>query len=257
MEKLPKLIHQRHGTSPISVYQQGQQRWLTFDDDITQSLIDLSCPGLLPSPVNQAMLASLMTRNTPQNVLLAGTGGGSIARFFHHHQPTIAGHAVEISAAVANIAQTLFEFPAPSSNWQLIINDIQSHLLQSAPLYDLIIVDISANHSTPQWVYQPEFLTACQQAMSDKGVLVINFLGSDERQFATALIALRRAFPNRTACLTIPSHRNTLMYATSNDCCWGDIPADQISQKTDRWGLGLTQLHQQLQQQNPTHSGLF
>ncbi len=257
MENSPKLIHQHQSNPPISVYQQEQQRWLTFDDDITQSLIELNHPGQLPSPVNQAMLASLMATNTPKQVLLAGTGGGSIARFFHHHQPTTHGHAVEISAVVANIAHRFFEFPAPSSNWQLIVNDIRSHLLQSTQRYDLIIVDISENLATPQWVIQPEFLIACQRAMSNEGVLVINFLGSDALQFATSLIALRQAFPNRTACLTIPNHRNTLMYGASNDCSWSDIPTGQINQKTALWRLNFSQMHQQLKQENPAHSGLF
>ena len=92
------------------MWQQKDLRWLNINS-VEQTRINTERPDFLVSPVSRAFLAALLFIDTPTSVLLAGLGGGAIARYLHHKNPDITGDALEINAAVAEIAKHFFQFP--------------------------------------------------------------------------------------------------------------------------------------------------
>ena len=121
------IVNQRSDDETIRVWQQDDRRWLDFDDGLVQSEIVLNKPVTMPLVLNRAMLAGRIFVDTPQRILLAGTGGGVTARYLTHHFPGIAGDAVEISEQIASIAKEYFDFPV-TDNWQLITDDIVKYV---------------------------------------------------------------------------------------------------------------------------------
>ena len=120
------IYREEHGDIHVEVWDEAGRRSLWFDDVILQSEIDLHRPDSLPNPVNRAMLAHLMFDRPQQQVLLAGCGGGAIARWFNARSPSTRGIAVELSATVARLAHEYFDFPPTGSHWHLEIADIRT-----------------------------------------------------------------------------------------------------------------------------------
>jgi spermidine synthase len=225
----------------IEIWDEDGRRSLWFDDLILQSEIDLEDPAHLPNPVNRAMLANLVFAPPPRHVLLAGCGGGAIGRWFAAVSPQTRGTAVELSPTVARLARTYFDFPAEGGNWQLVVADIRTYVLQDSTRYDFILVDLEQEQATPDWVTEPAFLGACRQRLADDGILLLNLLTGDAAATGAALFRLRCEFGPETLVLALPEHDNLLALAFS-----GNTPplpaAAQLVDASRRWGIDFQAL---------------
>lgn len=240
----------------IQVWQDGDHRSLWFDEVILQSEIDLNGPATLPNPANQAMLAHLLFGQSPQRVLLAGCGGGAVARWFHARSPDTRGDAVELSAEVAQVAHEWFEFPGADSGWQLHIADIRDFVAGSRQLYDFILVDLEEAQYSPDWVCDEPFLADCWNVLSNTGVLTLNLIPHDAKGYTRALSNIRHRFQRRTLSLPIAGHDNQLVMA------FREAPPLQgiepvIDRAAERWDLPLRRFWQTLRQHNPAGCGIF
>jgi spermidine synthase len=200
----------------LEIWDDGNRRSLWFDDVILQSEIDLHYPDVLPNPVNQAMLAHLMFDRPQRRVLLAGCGGGAIARWLHARAPHVRGEAVELSPTVARLALEYFDFPpAQASHWQLVVDDVRSYLSRTAdkPEYDFILVDLEENQSTPAWLTAGPFLADCRARLSPHGALMLNLIVDDEQAASEALLRIRRVLGQGLLLLPQPAHDNLLVLA--------------------------------------------
>jgi len=246
-------------TSPsgrIEVWQENNKRSLWFDDVILQSEIDLDNPAVLPNPANRAMLAHLLFDRQPQRVLLAGCGGGAIARWFHCHDKAVTGDAIEISAAVARIAQTYFKFPEPETGWRIKTADIRAFMSQSSRQYDFILIDLEEHQKTPTWVTSPEYLRTCKLHLTATGVLTVNLITEGEIAVAQAIWNLRRAFDRRVLCLPVPGHDNLVIMAFNEIPSVSALPA-QAAAAEQRWGIEFGIFLERLKKYNPVGSGIF
>lgn len=229
----------------LEIWDEGDHRSLWFDDAILQSEILLSDPGSLPNPVNQAMLAPLMFEPTLQQVLLAGCGGGAVARWFHSHAPLVMGDAVERSATVACLAREYFDFPPITSNWRLIIADIREHLTETSRQYDYVLIDLEENQITPPWVTEQPFLDQCRERLSPGGTMVLNLISESVNEAAERLLAVRQVFTDGIALLSNPNHDNLLVLARR--AAWPTQPADaDLRRSHERWGIDFSAIASRL-----------
>jgi len=240
----------------IQVWQEGDRRSLWFDDVVLQSEIDLNDPAVLPNPVNRAMLAHLIFGQQPRQVLLAGCGGGAIARWFHARSPHTKGDAVELSAEVAHVAHEYFQFPDEHSLWRLRQNDVREFIRDQSGRYDFILVDLEEQQYSPQWVSGIEFLEYCYRALSDTGVLTINLIPDGPNHYAKALGNIRQVFQRRTISLPNEDHDNQLVIAFREPPSLSDIE-NQIRKAAARWGLPFARYWQRIAASNPSGSGVL
>jgi spermidine synthase len=253
----PQLIVNQHSADgSVRVWQQDDRRWLDFDDGLIQSEINLRDASRLALPLNRAMLAGLMFEDTPQRILLVGTGGGATARYFEQRFPQMKGEAVELSEVVASLALKYFEFPQ-SAHWQLIQQDIRDYVQACKVKYDLILVDIAEQQLTPEWIIRAEFLGQCRQLLTPKGQLSLNLLVTDGNSFMHYLSALRRQFDKRTVCLSLPNYRNTVILAFNNLPSKLYIKPQQRKRLEQLWGIEFELFYQQMLKDNPRGSGIF
>ena len=232
-----RCIYREESTDAhLEIWEDGERRSLWFDDLILQSEIQIHDPAVLPNPVNRAMLAHLMFDQPLERVLLAGCGGGAIARWLNARVPEVAGDAVELSATVARLAREYFDFPRPDSRWQLLVDDIREHLLHSDRHYDYILVDLEENQATPAWVTDSEFLDRCRDRLTPTGTLTLNLITGTEAQTVVALQRVRQVFGNGTDLLTNPGHDNLLVFATRDGAPpYPDLSA--LERLGRHWGL--------------------
>ena len=241
---------------PIKVWQQSGLRWLEFGDELIQTEIDLARPDYLPESFNRAMLSgALFTGQVPDKVLLAGTGGGSTARYFANRFPDVIGDAVDLSATVLGIAQRFFECPF-EGNWQLIQADIREYVQNCPTRYDLIVMDIAIGQASPDWITDPVFLNGCRRLLTDTGHIAINLIVENEQGFLTQLAAIRQAFDRQTACVSLSEHRNVIILAF-NQLNHLEPKTGQFSQLEGQWQIEFGQFYQQMLKDNPKGSGII
>lgn len=246
------IYREEREAAHVEIWDEGEHRSLWFDDVILQTEINLNDPAVLPNPVNRAMLAHLMFDRPLQRVLLAGCGGGAIARWFHARAPEVAGDAVELSPVVARLAREYFDFPRPDTHWRLLVGDVRDHLAQRPPHYDFILVDLEENQLTPDWVTDDRFLESCRSALTAHGVLTLNLLPRDQRAASEALLRIRRAFAGDTLLLNDPEHDNLLALAFGSSA--PSVPdGDGLARLGRRWGIDFAGLAGRLTRVPPGH----
>lgn len=241
---------------PVKVWQQGKRRWLEYGDELIQTEIDVTRPDILPESFNRAMLSgALFNGKVPKNVLLAGTGGGSTARYFANRFPDVTGDAVDLSSQILDIACRFFDCPN-QGNWQLIEADIRDHVQHCQSRYDLIVLDIAIGQASPDWMTAPDFLSACRCLLTKSGHLAINLIVENDQGLLTRLAAIRQAFDRRTVCVTLPKHRNIIILAFNqlNNAAPNHAEFKQLEAQ---WQVEFGQFYQQMLKDNPKGSGII
>lgn len=235
------IYREEHDDTHLEVWEEGDCRSLWFDDVILQTEIHIHDPAVLPNPVNRAMLAHLMFDRPLERVLLAGCGGGAIARWLNARAPEVYGDAVELSATVARLAFEYFDFPPPESNWRLLVEDVREHLILSDARYDHILVDLEEHQVTPDWATESGFLRRCHSRLAPQGNLTTNLILNDGAAAGAALQRVRQVFGGDTLLLSEPGHDNLLVLAFK-----GQAPAlpaaEQLERLGRRWGIDFATL---------------
>ncbi len=235
------IYREENADTHLEIWEEGDRRSLWFDDIILQSEIHIHDPAVLPNPVNQSMLAHLMFGQPMQRAMLAGCGGGAIARWFHARAPEVAGDAIELSPTVARLAREYFDFPPTTSRWRLLIEDVREHLVHSDARYDYILVDLEENQTTPNWTTEFDFLNGCRSHLTATGTLTLNLIMDDEKKISESLYRVRQVFGANVLLLSNPNHDNLLVLAFA-----GKQPATpstgDLVRHGQRWGIDFATL---------------
>jgi len=247
-EKL--LFQQETEGGLVEVWQKNNRRWLNIDA-VEQSSINVNQPDLLLSPLHHAFLAALLFIDTPNKMLLAGMGGGVFARYVHHRNPGIQGDAVEINRTVSAVAKQFFDFPETA--WKINIDAIQQW---QGKCYDLIIADIAEAELSPAWLTSEAMLLRFKKQLSECGVLVINLLVSNAQSFSQSLASIRKIFELKTICLTVPNHKNIVVFAFNKySYSYSDIELNsQAVALSEIWGVDFSVMCERLRSDNPSGS---
>ena len=204
--------------------------------------------------MHHAFLAALLFIDSPEKVLLAGLGGGALARYLHHINSDIQGDAVEVNETITAVAKSFFCFP--ETKWNISIENIQQW---QGSAYDLVIADIAQADLTPTWLISEEMILCFKQQLSANGVLVMNLLVTDAQSLSRTLKIIRETFARRTLCLTVPDHKNIVVFAFNQQPRYhskNEINS-RISQLAEKWQLDFYSLLDQLLKDNPEGSGIF
>lgn len=114
-----------------------------------------------------------------RNVLVLGTGLGSAVNIldkmgFHPEMDL-----VEIDATVVDWAKELL--PIPSLKRIHFHNADAGHFIEkNKKQYDLIVVDVFESRDVPTFITERSFLENCKSSLSQKGILVLNYIVSDK-----------------------------------------------------------------------------
>ena len=237
----------------VEVRQRQTQRSL-YINGIEQSRIDTQDPARLVLPVHRALLAAMLFMDAPRKLLLAGTGGGALARHIHAVLPACRGDAVEISEQIVTLCRQYFCFP--EHNWQLWRQDIRQWQGND---YDLIIADIAQGNATPAWLTAVSQLQQFYAQLNDRGVLVMDLLPDDAPALVAMLQNIRQVFERRTLCLSVPGYKNIVVIAFRAEPVYGKQTELQtrVASLSAQWRIDYDALLQQIRQDNPADNGVF
>jgi spermidine synthase len=101
-----KFGKRRAGDEGLEVTEERGMRVLHLGSQAIQSAMRLSRPWDLELAYTRAMMGFLMFNSTPQDVLMIGLGGGSLAKFIRRQRPQTHLTAVEIDPRVIAAARS-------------------------------------------------------------------------------------------------------------------------------------------------------
>lgn len=258
MIKQTELLFQHQSEKGlIEIYQNNDHRILKLNG-IEQSRLDTSSPNKLASDLDFYFLASLLFNDSPQNVLLAGLGGGSIASFLHHKKPEMTGYAIEINPLISDITKKYFQFP--TNNWSIETVDIKNYQFNNhSQDIDLVFLDIGEKDLSPDWLTSRKMLSQLKNVLNEQGVLIINLLVDNADEFNHKVTTIRQTFNAQTLCASIPQHKNIVVYAFNNRPVYHSKQKLLVKVKSVQkdWGLDYSALLDQLLRENTEGCGVF
>lgn len=163
----------------ITVVQNGSRRCLIFNvhiGDRNQTCLDLEKPDELVFSYTKMSFAGLLLKPDPENILVAGLGGGTIPIVLSQLFPDASIDVVEIDQAVVNVAEEYFYY-ADTDNMKTTVRDarvfVKRAIIQEKK-YDYIVLDAFTGDYIPEHLLTREFLEEVKQIMSPNAVLVAN-----------------------------------------------------------------------------------
>ena len=228
------LISEDSPWGNIEVWQEGTVRSLYIQNKIaTQSQLDMARKEKLLPQYCRAMMSFLLFKPNPKSVLIFGVGGGSIIHFLCHWFPKLKIIAVDINDKVINIAKAFFDI-SETPQVSVQIADASTYINQTKQHnVDVILVDIHNGECLPAFLYNPDFIAQCFQALSAKGMLVINVLVNNNEELLNFMVALRQSFTDISLCMTLDNQKNILLFAFKSPDKLLNINANEYQRKYD------------------------
>jgi len=211
------VIYQNHDDEGIlEIVEQNGIRSLHFGSHSRQSSLSLKDPEGLQLPYTRAMTSWLLFKETVNNALIIGLGGGSLARHLLYHFPECRLRAVEYRASVVKIARSHFGLSL-DSRLKVIVDDggsyVRQHAQTSAGQYGLILVDAFDSEGLAESIASIAFFDACKILLEPNGILVINLWGTEKKVSGSCLQWLEQVFNEKVLILPVRNRGNLIAVA--------------------------------------------
>ena len=197
MPRLGELVHvAQDDQGELHVYDDGRFRYLTFGNQVEQSCLDLADPARLVHVYTQAMMLACLLSPRVDDVLLAGLGGGSLARAFRAYRPDARIVGIEQREAVIEVARAWFDL-ATDRRLRAEPGEAGDYLARSDRQFDLILSDLYLAEGVDPRQNQAGFLDNACRRLTSQGVLVINQWASEFAGNGEASQGLAEIFDER------------------------------------------------------------
>ncbi|WP_193771114.1 MnmC family methyltransferase [Candidatus Magnetaquicoccus inordinatus] len=220
----------------LLVIDEAGYRSLYFDNHLTQSRILLEQPLWLILPYTRHMLASLLFNPKPQQILMVGLGGGSLAKFFLHHYPTCQIDAVDANPEIPAIAEHLFFLP---DDPRLTLHcadgaSLLTSLSAQKRLFDLIFIDAFDHDGMAPSIYSENLLSTIEQLLSKNGVVAFNINRAETALYQQMNIQIPNHFPENIYRLPVPSPSRNEIFLCSRTAMNANSIA-QLQEQAHSW----------------------
>jgi spermidine synthase len=196
----------------VEISEQDGVRYLHLSNDTVQSAMRIATPNALELTYTQAMLGFLLLTHTPPDrALLVGLGGGSLVKFLYHQFPDIRLTVAEINAKVITAAHQFFQVPSPNERLDIVLADATEFIVGQND-HDCILLDGFDSGNQVASLATESFYDDCKTALSDNGVLSVNFWGSDP-QFDIYRRRLSDVFDQHVIFLPVEKRGNIIAFA--------------------------------------------
>jgi len=199
------LLNAETPTGRVMVKENWNSRWLCFDEQFVQTIIDKRKPYKPKLSYIRALSAIIKQAN--ESTLLLGLGGGAVVHYLKRQFPGIAIHAVELNPVVIQVASRFFDVEVPVS-----CEGAHSFLARSET-FARVLVDVYTaidDHTLNQ-----ALLEACYEKARE--TVSINLLYDNHRQLIDSITQCRQQFSNRTLCLLTDGKSNLVLHGFKRD----------------------------------------
>ncbi len=210
-----KLLRKWLGGEYVEVSESAGVRSLHLGGDAIQSAMRLSSPDKLELHYTQAMMAGLLFRPEPRDVLMIGLGGGSIAKYVRTTLPKTRMTVVEISAKVVAAARSFFSLPPDDERLTVVVDDGAKYVASGkggAAGADILLLDGFDDGAQAKPLCTAAFYRNAHDALAEDGMLVVNFMAEDPK-LALYRGRIAETFRGRVVCMHALDHVNVIVFA--------------------------------------------
>ncbi len=130
-----------------------------------------------------------------RDVILIGLGGGQQAKFIHRHLPHLRIVAMEIDAAMVDIARNDFGLPPDDERLQVLIGDAAELIAGYAGQCDLLISDAyDEQNQIVDALHTEAFYHTCHRILRSGGIMTVNIFRPPAEWGVGYIKMLRRIF---------------------------------------------------------------
>jgi spermidine synthase len=177
-EGLSKLKEKFDGTQGEPyVVESKKFKALYFDSESTQSLMDVQAPIRLVVSYTETMMGFLLFQSNPKSIAMIGLGGGSLAKYCHHHLPGASILVLENNPKVIAL-KSKFHVPENSVHFKVLEADGAAYLRNTEEQFDVLLVDGYTKLGQAAQLCSEDFYASCLACLKPNGILVINFSGA-------------------------------------------------------------------------------
>lgn len=200
------------GESNIQLSEQGGVRALHLGNSMVQSAMRLAAPNDLELTYTRCMMGFMLFHPRPENILMIGLGGGSLAKFAYHRLPHTKTTVIEINPQVVATASKHFFLPADDERLQVVIAEGGEYIANHPASADVLMIDgFDGDCQVPSLCSQ-DFYNRASEALKRKGVLVVNLLSRD-KGLQDYLRRIENSFAGRVLTLAAEAHGNLIAFA--------------------------------------------
>jgi spermidine synthase len=216
------VVYQNHDDDGVlEVVEQSGIRSLHFGSSSRQSSISLSDPEALQLPYTRAMTSWLLFKDSVDDALIIGLGGGSLARHLLYHFPGCRLRAVEYRASVVKIARSHFGLPL-DTRLKVIVDDAGDYVRQQAQTqegqFGIILVDAFDVEGVAPSITTLAFFDACKLLLKPDGILIVNLWATQSVLFAVCIRWLKQVFNDKVLLLPVRNRGNILAVVFNHGC---------------------------------------
>jgi len=187
------------------------ERRLHFAQDSVQSVMRLDEPDALICAYTRKMMAFLLFNPNPQNIVMVGLGGGSLAKFCYRNLPRTQISVVEIDPRVIALREE-FCVPPDDDRFRIVCDDGARYLANFQERIDVLMVDAFDSIGLAPTLAATDFYVQAAGQLSRNGLLVMNFSGDPER-YALHIKRIRAAFGRSTLLVRVAADDNLVLFA--------------------------------------------
>lgn len=177
-ESFSKLREKLGGTqSDPYVVESKKFKALYFDSESTQSLMDMQAPMRLVVSYTETMMGFLLFHPEPKSIAMIGLGGGSLAKYCHHHLPASSILVLENNAKVIAL-KNQFHIPDNDARFKVIKEDGAEYLRNTEELFDVLLIDGYTKLGQAPQLCSEDFYASCLASLNPGGIMAINLSGA-------------------------------------------------------------------------------
>lgn len=194
-----KLIYESR--SGIKVLENKRYRWVSFDENITQTLIKTHHPEHIILPYIKPFIS--FAKDSPGPTLLLGLGGGNCV----HSLLQAPLHVVEASHEMIAIARKYFKIPN-YEQLRITCAKAEDFIHHNQLKYKHLLIDLSDEYGYPHACLERVFFQKCLESLEQDGDICMNFTRFEDAQMVNE--RLKHDLNLKTLCVGIQS--NYLIY---------------------------------------------
>ncbi|WP_088284807.1 transferase [Ideonella sp. A 288] len=194
------------------VFESRGAKALHFSICEVQSRMRVDDPNALDLEYTRTMMGFLLFVPNPRRIGMVGLGGGSLAKFCHHHLPEASIEVVEINPHVLALRDE-FAIPPDGERFQVVLGDGARFVRQHSAAFDVLMIDGFDWEGMPDVLARQRFYDDCAEALQPGGMLVVNLHLGDERHDAL-VDRLRRSFDGAVLVVVDADKSNSIVFAS-------------------------------------------
>ncbi|HEV8689945.1 MAG TPA: transferase [Ideonella sp.] len=169
---MPETLDPAQHVKPY-VYESPTAKALHFSISEIQSRMRVADPYALDLEYTRLMMGFLLFQPRPQQIVMIGLGGGSLAKFCHRHLPATHIQVVEINPHVIALRDE-FHVPPDGERFRVVPGDGARYVRLRGRRPDVLLVDGFGPDGQPARLCSQRFYDDCAEMLQPGGVLVVN-----------------------------------------------------------------------------------